>query len=76
MTDPRYAVFVTIDEPHGNSESKGYETAAWTAVPAVARVIQAMGPLMGVPAVDDRSPIVQAKMEIEVNPGGRHVASD
>jgi cell division protein FtsI (penicillin-binding protein 3) len=76
MTDPRYAVFVTIDEPHGNKKSFGFETAAWTAVPAVARVISAMGPLLGIPPVDPDSPVVQAKMEIDVAPVGRRVASN
>jgi cell division protein FtsI (penicillin-binding protein 3) len=76
MTEPRYVVFVTIDEPHGNAHTHGFETAAWTAVPAVARVISAMGPLLGIPPVDAESPLVQAKMEIDVNPGGRRVASN
>lgn len=74
MSDPRYAVFVTIDEPHGNKQSAGFETGGWVAAPAVARVISSMGPLLGIPPVDADSPIIQAKMEIEVNPIGRHIA--
>jgi len=74
MTEPRYAVFVTIDEPHGNKKSAGFETGGWVAAPAVARVISSMGPLLGVPPVDADSPIVQAKMEIDVNPVGRRIA--
>lgn len=76
MTDPQYAVFVTIDEPHGNKKSAGFETGGWVAAPAVARVIGAMGPLLDVPPVDANSPVVQAKMEIDVNPIGRRVASN
>ncbi len=74
MTDPRYAVFVTIDEPHGNKKSAGFETGGWVAAPAVARVISSMGPLLGIPPVDPDSPVIQAKMEIDVNPPGRHIA--
>ena len=74
MTDPRYAVFVTIDEPHGNKKSAGFETGGWVAAPAVARVISSMGPLLGIPPVDPDSPVIQAKMEIDVNPVGRHIA--
>jgi cell division protein FtsI (penicillin-binding protein 3) len=73
MTDPRYAVFVTIDEPHGNKKSAGFETGGWVAAPAVSRVIASMGPLLGIPPVDADSPIVQAKMQIEVNPNGRRI---
>ena len=76
MTDPRYAVFVTIDEPHGNKKSAGYETGGWVAAPAVSRVISSMGPLLGIPPVDAASPAVQAKMEIDVNPSGRRVAAN
>ncbi len=74
MNDPRYAVFATIDEPHGNKKSAGFETGGWVAAPAVARVISSMGPLLGIPPVDADSPVIQAKMEIDVNPVGRHIA--
>jgi cell division protein FtsI (penicillin-binding protein 3) len=76
MTAPRYAVFVTIDEPHGNKHSDGFETGGWVAAPAVARVISSMGPLLDIPPIDDTSPVVQAKMEIDVDPIGRHIASN
>lgn len=74
MNDPRYAVFVTIDEPHGNKHSAGFETGGWVAAPAVGRVISSMGPLLEIPPVDQESPVIQAKMEIDVNPVGRHIA--
>jgi cell division protein FtsI (penicillin-binding protein 3) len=74
MSDPKYAVFATIDEPRGNKQSAGFETGGWVAAPAVARVISSMGPLLNIPPVDPDSPIIQAKMEIEVNPIGRHIA--
>lgn len=76
MTEPKYAVFVTIDEPHGNKKSAGFETGGWVAAPAASRVISAMGPLLGVPPVDETSAPVQAKMEIDINPNGRRVASN
>jgi len=74
MNDPRYAVFVTIDEPRGNKKSAGFETGGWVAAPAVARVISSMGPLLQIPPVDAESPLIQAKMEIDVNPPGRRIA--
>ena len=76
MNAPRYTVFVTIDEPHGNKKSAGFETGGWVAAPAVARVISAMGPLLGIPAVDPASPNVESKMEIDVTPSGRRVAAN
>ena len=48
MDDPRYAVFVMVDEPKGIKETFGYATGGWVAAPAVGRVIAAMGPLLGI----------------------------
>lgn len=44
--DPKYVVFVTVDEPKPNKTSYGYATAGWVAVPAVARVISSIGPIL------------------------------
>lgn len=48
MDAPRYAVFIMVDEPHGNKESFGFATGGWAAAPYVGRVVQAMAPLMGI----------------------------
>ncbi len=53
MEEPRYAVFIMVDEPHGTKESFGYATAGWVAAPAVGRVIAAMGALLGVHPEED-----------------------
>ena len=76
MNDPRYTIFVTIDEPHGNKQSAGFETGGWVAAPAVARVISSMGPLLGIPPVDENSAPIQAKMNIDITPNGRRVAAN
>lgn len=46
VNDPKYAVFVMVDEPHGTKASYGYATAGWVAAPAVARVISSIGPIL------------------------------
>lgn len=48
MDNPRYAVFVMVDQPKGTKASYGYATAGWTAAPAVARVIASMASIMGI----------------------------
>lgn len=48
MTDPRYAVFVMVDEPKGNASTYNYATGGWVAAPAVRRVVEQIGPLLGV----------------------------
>lgn len=46
IQDPKYAVFIMVDEPKPNKESYGYATAGWVSAPAVGRVIANMGPLL------------------------------
>lgn len=54
MNDPKYAVFVMVDEPNPNKSSYGYATAGWVAAPAVGRVVSGMGSILGMePKVDD-----------------------
>lgn len=52
MNNPQYAIFVAIDEPHGNKKSYGYATGGWVAAPAVARTISAMVSILGIPPED------------------------
>ena len=48
--DPRYAVFVMLDEPKARKETHGFATAAWNAVPVAGRAIPRIGSMLGVPA--------------------------
>ncbi len=46
---PRYVVLVIIDEPKGNTSTHGYATGGWIAAPVVRRVVERLGPLVGLP---------------------------
>jgi cell division protein FtsI (penicillin-binding protein 3) len=48
MDNPRYVVLAMMDEPKGNAETFGLRTAAWTASPVVKRVVERIGPMLGV----------------------------
>jgi cell division protein FtsI (penicillin-binding protein 3) len=48
MENPRYVVFVMIDEPHGNKDTQFRSTGGWMAAPTAANIIQRVGPLLGV----------------------------
>lgn len=47
--DPRYIVFVLLDQPHGTKETSGFALAGYTAAPMAGRIIQRIAPLLGVP---------------------------
>ena len=52
IENPRYAVYVMVDEPKGNKESYGYATAGWVAAPAVKKVIESIVSIEGLKPQD------------------------
>lgn len=48
MDDPQYVVVIMLDEPRGDAGTGGAATAGWTAAPVVGRVVERIGPLLGV----------------------------
>jgi cell division protein FtsI (penicillin-binding protein 3) len=62
MTDPRYVILVSIDEPKGNKESYGFATAGWVAAPAFAKIVQRMAALYLIPPVNDPTSILPSLM--------------
>ena len=69
MNDPRYVVLVMMDEPKPTKETFGYATAGYTAAPSVGRIIGRIGPLFGIPPVDENSPEVRRAIAIDVPRG-------
>jgi cell division protein FtsI (penicillin-binding protein 3) len=57
IEDPRYLVFVVLDEPHGTKATGGFALAGYTAAPLAGHVIARIAPLLGVPI----NPITGAK---------------
>ena len=48
MDDPRYVIFAMVDAPNGNDSTFGYATGGWVAAPLVGRVVERIGPLVGI----------------------------
>ena len=49
--NPRYVVYILLDQPHGTKATAGFALAGWTTAPAVGRAIARIAPLLGVPNV-------------------------
>ena len=75
MSEPRYVVFVLLDEPKGTKETKGYATGGWVAAPAVSRIITRAGPILGMHPMDENAPAVRRALRIEPGAGRRRLAS-
>jgi cell division protein FtsI (penicillin-binding protein 3) len=68
MQAPRYAVYMMLDEPHGNAATGGYSTAGQVAAPAAGKVITRIGPILGLmPDIQD-APAIEAALAIPLQP--------
>ena len=72
MNAPRYAVYMMLDEPHGNKNTYGYATAGWVVAPAAGKVIARIGPMLGMlPDIQNMPAINQAlAIPLQPPPGG------
>jgi cell division protein FtsI (penicillin-binding protein 3) len=64
MTDPKYVIFVMLDEPKGTKETFGYATAGFTAAPTTGRIVSRMAPLFGIKPLDEESDYVKKILHI------------
>ena len=61
VSDPRYLLFVMVDEPQGQKHSYGFATAGWVAAPLARDIITHISPMLNV------FPVAQDAPEIEQN---------
>lgn len=64
MTNPDYVVFAMLDEPQGTAETYGYATGGWVAAPVVRRVVERIGPIVGVSQIDPAAPEVREQLDV------------
>lgn len=57
--NPRYLVFVMLDEPHGTKQTYGIALAGFTAAPLAGRIIARIAPMLGMPT--DHPVLAQVK---------------
>ncbi len=67
MNDPRYIVYVLVDEPQATAKTYGYATGGWVAAPAVGRIVKQIGPLLNVPPVDENAPEILNAVYMNLN---------
>jgi cell division protein FtsI (penicillin-binding protein 3) len=77
MDDPRYVVFAMVDEPKPTKETYGYATGGWVAAPLVGRLVERIGPLLGIAPQDDGNVMIEEMLaDIEARAEGRQLASN
>ena len=56
MPNPKYSVYVVLDEPQATAKTHGYRTAGWIAAPTAAKIIQRIGPMLNVIISENQEP--------------------
>jgi cell division protein FtsI (penicillin-binding protein 3) len=62
MTDPKYSVYVVLDEPQATPKTHGYRTGGWNAAPICASIIKRIATMLGVIASSQPEPDWKAIM--------------
>ena len=57
----------SVDEPKPNAHSYGFATGGWVAAPVVSRVVQRVGPLLGLPPIPKDAPEAQNELLTQVS---------
>lgn len=64
VSQPKYALFVVMDEPKASKETFGFATSGWNTVPTAGKIIEAIAPQLNVKANYDldeqRSKLIEA----------------
>ncbi|HLI65163.1 MAG TPA: penicillin-binding protein 2 [Caulobacteraceae bacterium] len=60
MSDPRYFVFILLDNPQPTKDTAGFAMAAQTAAPAAGRVVERIAPILGIRRGPATPPVVVA----------------
>ncbi len=63
--NPRYMVFVFLDDPQGTKETFGFGTAGYTAAPVAGNIISRIGSLYGIQLYDEDSEDIKKIMHVE-----------
>ncbi|MCF8463102.1 MAG: penicillin-binding protein 2 [Rickettsiaceae bacterium] len=63
--DPKYVIFVMLDDPRGIKENFGLATAGFTAAPLAAKIIERMAALYGMASYDENDESIKQALEID-----------
>ncbi|MBE6447576.1 MAG: penicillin-binding protein 2 [Alphaproteobacteria bacterium] len=56
MPNPKYAIYLVLDEPQATAKTHGYRTAGWIAAPTAANIIKRIGPMLKVLPCEEKEP--------------------
>jgi cell division protein FtsI (penicillin-binding protein 3) len=68
MHNPRYAVYMMLDEPKANASTQGYRTAGRIVAPVAGKVIERVGPMLGLMPEITNAAQINALLAVPMQP--------
>ena len=68
MHNPKYAIFVMIDEPKNNKVNFGFTTGGMIAAPVMRQIIEKIAPILDVQPTEQNSPTIEKALYINDKP--------
>lgn len=68
INDPRYVVYVMVDEPKAAPDTYGYATGGWVAAPIVSKVVTRIAPILEIPPQNESSTRLQQATQLDITP--------
>jgi cell division protein FtsI (penicillin-binding protein 3) len=65
MHEPKYVVYVMLDEPKGTKETGGFATGGMVAAPVVKEVISNIAPMLGLRPIDNHDMDIKKEFYVE-----------
>lgn len=65
VIEPKYAVYVMVNEPKGRKDTYGFATSGWTAAPTVGAIISRMAAIYGMKPYDENDEEIKEKLYID-----------
>jgi cell division protein FtsI (penicillin-binding protein 3) len=63
--NPKFVVYIFLDDPRGIKETFGFATAGWTAAPVAGNIISKIGSLYGIDPIDEDDEKVKEMMHVD-----------
>lgn len=68
MNNPKYALYVMLDAPHGTADTYGLRTAGWIVAPVFSRIVSRVAPMLDIyPELQDEEAIDKS-LNISLHP--------
>lgn len=71
--DPKYSIFIILDEPKGNKQTFGFATGGWTAAPITSRIVKRIATVENIPVFQSSKIDEHLNLDYETGKSGKYL---